>query len=108
MALTAEAPATYPTQIRTIFIFAVACFALFWTGHYFASNGSSDRMQLVIIDRHGQLAPLLRITGQDSLEIAGPAFSPDEARLYFSSQRGGPAGWGITYEVSGPFGRFVG
>lgn len=65
-------------------------------------------MQLVIIDRHGQLAPLLRITGQDSSEIAGPAFSPDGSRLYFSSQRGGPAGWGITYEVSGPFGRFVG
>lgn len=65
-------------------------------------------MQLVIIDRRGQLAPLLRITGQDQSEIAGPAFSPDGSRLYFSSQRGGAAGWGITYEVSGPFGRFVG
>ena len=65
-------------------------------------------MQIVIIDRRGQLAPLLRITGQDSSEIAGPAFSPDGSRLYFSSQRGGAAGSGITYEVSGPFGRFVG
>lgn len=65
-------------------------------------------MQLVIIDRHGQLAPLLRLTGQDSSEIAGPAFSPDGSRLYFSSQRGGAEGGGLTYEVSGPFGRFVG
>lgn len=36
---------------------------------------------------------------------AGPAFSPDGRRLYFSSQRGtsGSSSGGITYEVTGPF-----
>jgi len=46
----------------------------------------------------------LQVIGQDFSEITGPAFSPDGQRLYFSSQRGGPTGFGITYEISGPFG----
>lgn len=49
--------------------------------------------------------PFLRVTGQSSSEICGPAFSPDGNRLYFSSQRGtsGSSSGGITYEVTGPF-----
>jgi len=45
------------------------------------------------------------VMGQDASEIAGPAFSPDGTRLYFSSQRGtsGQSSGGITYEISGPF-----
>jgi hypothetical protein len=43
------------------------------------------------------------VAGQGGSELTGPAFSPDGKRLYFSSQRGGPTGQGITYEVSGPF-----
>jgi hypothetical protein len=45
------------------------------------------------------------VVGQDRSEITGPAFDPSGTRLYFSSQRGA-AGWGITYEVTGPFGSF--
>jgi secreted PhoX family phosphatase len=52
-----------------------------------------------------QVAPFLRIAGQSSSEITGPAFSPDGRRLYLSSQRGtsGSSGGGITYEITGPF-----
>jgi hypothetical protein len=51
------------------------------------------------------VAPFLRVNGQSSSEITGPAFFPDGSRLYFSSQRGttGSSSGGITYEVSGPF-----
>lgn len=69
-------------------------------------------MQIVVIDQNGNLAPLLQVTGQDGSEITGPAFSPDGSRLYFSSQRGsavfgGGKGFGITYEITGPFQEFV-
>lgn len=65
-------------------------------------------MQIVVIDQQGNMAPLLQVTGQDGSEITGPAFSPDGSRLYFSSQRGraifgGSNGFGITYEITGPF-----
>jgi hypothetical protein len=51
------------------------------------------------------VAPFLRISGQSSSEITGPAFSPDGTRLYLSSQRGtsGSSSGGITYEITGPF-----
>jgi secreted PhoX family phosphatase len=69
-------------------------------------------MQIVVIDGSGQVAPLLQVTGQDESEITGPAFSPDGSRLYFSSQRGsaifgGGQGFGITYEITGPFGQVL-
>lgn len=69
-------------------------------------------MQIVVIDKQGDVAPLLQVTGQEDSEITGPAFSPDGERLYFSSQRGsdlfgGGNGFGITYEIRGPFGNFV-
>lgn len=66
---------------------------------------------MITVER--QVAPVLRVTNQQGggieeggTELAGPAFSPDGARLYFSSQRattGGGPGPGITYEVRGPF-----
>lgn len=69
-------------------------------------------MQIVVIDSQGEVAPLIQVTGQDDSEITGPAFSPDGTRLYFSSQRGsnlfgGGNGFGITYEITGPFENFV-
>ncbi len=69
-------------------------------------------MQIVVIDKQGEVAPLIQVTGQDDSEITGPAFSPDGTRLYFSSQRGsdlfgGGNGFGITYEITGPFADFV-
>jgi secreted PhoX family phosphatase len=61
-------------------------------------------MELVLISPDRVVSPLLRIVGQDGSEIAGPAFDPRRReRLYFSSQRGD--GFGITYEVKGPFRR---
>lgn len=69
-------------------------------------------VQIVVIDADGNLAPLMQIVGQNGSEITGPAFSPDGSRLYFSSQRGsgvfgGGNGFGITYEMSGPFADFM-
>ena len=60
-------------------------------------------MELVIITPEGEAAPLLRVANQSGSEITGPAFDPSGSRLYFSSQRGGSNGRGITYEVRGPF-----
>jgi hypothetical protein len=60
-------------------------------------------LELVVLENDGTSGPLLRVTGQTGTELAGPAFTPNGTRLYFSSQRGG--GRGITYEVTGPFGQ---
>ncbi|WP_434743232.1 alkaline phosphatase PhoX [Micromonospora sp. SH-82] len=70
---------------------------------YVAEDGGN--MEINIITPTGVVAPFIRILGQDTSEIAGPAFSPDGQRFYFSSQRGtaGVNGGGITYEVTGPF-----
>jgi len=61
-------------------------------------------MELVGI-ADGQVSVIVKVSGQDDSEIAGPAFSDDMTRLYFSSQRGMTGdGWdGITYEIAGPF-----
>jgi uncharacterized protein len=69
---------------------------------YVAEDGGN--LELVIITRQGEIAPVLRITGHEGSEITGPAFDPSGTRLYVSSQRG-PAGatGGVTYEISGPF-----
>ena len=63
----------------------------------------NGNMELVVITPYGVAAPLLRVIGQDTSELAGPAFTRRDKRLYFSSQRGN--GLGITYEVTGPFRR---
>ncbi|GEC10205.1 hypothetical protein SSP24_78600 [Streptomyces spinoverrucosus] len=70
---------------------------------YVAEDGGN--MEICIITPDDIVAPFLRITGQSSSEITGPAFNPAGNRLYFSSQRGtsGSSSGGITYEVTGPF-----
>ncbi len=60
-------------------------------------------MELVMITPEGVVAPLVRVLGQAGSELTGPAFDRTGRRLYFSSQRGD--GFGITYEVQGPFRR---
>jgi secreted PhoX family phosphatase len=67
---------------------------------FIAEDGGN--MELVMIEPDGAVSVFLRVINQSGSEIAGPAFSPDGTRLYFSSQRGG-TGSGITYEVTGPF-----
>ncbi|MEU5806184.1 alkaline phosphatase PhoX [Streptomyces sp. NPDC047718] len=70
---------------------------------YVAEDGGN--MEICVITPDDVVAPFLRITGQSSSEITGPAFAPAGNRLYFSSQRGtsGSSSAGITYEVTGPF-----
>ncbi|MEH1056376.1 alkaline phosphatase PhoX [Micromonospora sp. CPCC 206171] len=70
---------------------------------YVAEDGGN--MEIVLITPDAVVTPFLRLAGQSSSEITGPAFSPDGSRLYFSSQRGtsGSSSGGITYEVRGPF-----
>ncbi|KNE84101.1 MULTISPECIES: alkaline phosphatase PhoX [Streptomyces] len=70
---------------------------------YVAEDGGN--MEICVITPDNVVAPFLRVDGQSSSEITGPAFSPDGSRLYFSSQRGtsGSSSGGITYEVTGPF-----
>lgn len=69
-------------------------------------------MQVVLLRPDNAVEPVVQLPGQDISEIAGPCFSPDGQRLYFSSQRGpvGSAGLplGITYEVTGPFDELLG
>jgi uncharacterized protein len=61
--------------------------------------------QIVTLTADGKVVPLLQVTGHTQSELAGPAFSPDGTRLYFSSQWAPQPGGarGITYEVTGPF-----
>ncbi|MEU4683310.1 alkaline phosphatase PhoX [Streptomyces xinghaiensis] len=70
---------------------------------YVAEDGGN--MEICVITPDNVVAPFLRVDGQSSSEITGPAFSPDGSRLYFSSQRGtsGRSSGGITYEITGPF-----
>ena len=55
-------------------------------------------MQLVVLDDQYQAVPLVTLHDQEDSELAGPAFSPDGSRLYFSSQRGSDDR-GLTYEM---------
>ncbi len=72
------------------------------SGDLFVAEDGGD-MELVMITPDGTVAPLLRVVGQDDSELTGPAFDHRSQRLYVSSQRG--AGFGITYEITGPFRR---
>ncbi|MGW7466680.1 alkaline phosphatase PhoX [Streptomyces xantholiticus] len=74
------------------------------SGDLFVAEDGGN-MEICVITPDDVVAPFLRINGQSSSEICGPAFSPDGRRLYFSSQRGttGSSSGGITYEVTGPF-----
>ena len=64
-------------------------------------------MEVVMLRPDNTAVSVIRLPGQDGSEVAGPCFSPDGQRLYFSSQRAavGALGLplGVTYEVTGPF-----
>jgi secreted PhoX family phosphatase len=78
------------------------------SGDIYVAEDEDDLQIVLLADRNGQriAAPFLQLAGHAGSEIAGPAFSPDGTRLYFSSQRGKGGGRndpGMTFEVSGPF-----
>lgn len=65
-----------------------------------------DDLELVALDRRGRTEGLLRLTGHDGSEIAGPALDPHRRTLLFSSQRGeSGTARGMTFAVAGPFAR---
>jgi secreted PhoX family phosphatase len=70
---------------------------------YVAEDG--DDLQVVVLTEEGPLEVFLQCVGplHEGSELCGPAFTPDGTRFYISSQRGGEAGVGITYEITGPF-----
>jgi secreted PhoX family phosphatase len=70
---------------------------------YVAEDGGN--MEVCMITQDDKISVFMRITGQSSSEIAGPAFNPAGNRLYLSSQRGptGSSSGGITYCITGPF-----
>jgi secreted PhoX family phosphatase len=70
---------------------------------FVAEDGGT--MEICLITPDDRISVFLRVTGQGSSELTGPAFTPAGDRLYFSSQRGtsGSSSGGITYCVTGPF-----
>ncbi|GAB7036478.1 PhoX family protein [Catenuloplanes niger JCM 9533] len=72
---------------------------------YVAEDGGN--MEICLITPDDRISVFLRVSGQGSSELTGPAFTPAGDRLYFSSQRGtsGSSSGGITYCVTGPFRR---
>ena len=89
-------------------------------GLILAAEDSGDMEIVAISQKTKKTFPLLRIIGQEGSEITGPAFDPSGNRLYFSSQRGKIkvkkqtrgkiyefVRSGITYEVTGPFEKYL-
>lgn len=74
------------------------------SGDLFVAEDGGN-MELVLITPDNKASAFLRVVGHSGSEITGPAFNPAGTRLYFSSQRGGTNGRGVTYEISGPFRR---
>ncbi|MGI9603311.1 MAG: alkaline phosphatase PhoX [Acidimicrobiales bacterium] len=68
---------------------------------YVAEDGGD--MQIVLVRPDGSTFPVVQIEGNNTSEMAGPAFDPSGTRLYFSSQRDP----GRTYEVTGPWSAFT-
>lgn len=78
------------------------------SGDIYVAEDADDLQLVLLADQHGRriAAPFLQLVGHAGSEVAGPAFSPDGMRLYFSSQRGtdgGTNGPGMTFEIRGPF-----
>ena len=92
--------ATHPTPYLT----GVDNVAMSVDGDVLVAEDGGD-LEIVAITPAGTPVRICRLVGHGSSEIAGPAFSPDWSRLYFSSQRGttGLDSGGMTFEIRGPF-----
>ena len=78
-------------------------------GHVIIAEDGGNN-EIVGLGQHlNKPTPILRLIGHDQSEVAGPAFSPDNTRLYFSSQRGktGKNTGGLTFEVAGQYKNLV-
>lgn len=75
------------------------------SGDIYVAEDAGDLQLVLLADGRGRriAEPFLQLVGHDRSEIAGPAFSPDGSRLYFTSQRGMDGKRGMTFEVTGPF-----
>ena len=62
-------------------------------------------MGIVALTQEGEAIRIIELAEHSKSEVTGVAFSPDQKRIYFNSQRGSNAnpGMGITFEVTGPF-----
>lgn len=69
-------------------------------------------MEVLVLRPDNTVEAIAGLPGHEYSEVAGPCFSPDGQRLYFSSQRApvGPLSTvaGVLYEVTGPFDEFLG
>jgi len=72
------------------------------------SSNDPDALDVCIISPLREVSRFLKLTGDEhrlpgeaASETTGLCFDPSGTRLYFASQRGG--GFGIVYEVTGPF-----
>lgn len=75
------------------------------SGDVYVAEDGSDPIEIAVITPEREVAAFVRLVGElhEGSEVTGPCFTPDQRRLYFSSQRGGSAGTGMTFEVEGPF-----
>jgi uncharacterized protein len=76
-------------------------------GEVFVCEDGGD-MEICVIEPDSTVGPFLQLTGEAAIglpdrgnETAGVIFDPSHRRLYFSAQRA--YGFGVVYEVSGPF-----
>ena len=79
---------------------------------YVAEDGGNFEVVLLAVapEGHREVVPFARVQTHRDSEITGPVFDPSGERLYFASQRGGRnggGGFGVIYEVTGPFRRLA-
>ena len=94
-------------SFRNVILSVVDNITVSKTGILYVAEEKGD-MQIVMIDRFREVAPIVQIVGHPRSEVTGPAFDPSGTRLYFSSQTGprdDPSD-GVTFEMQGPFDRF--
>lgn len=70
---------------------------------FVAEDGGNMEIGLLTTVGPAIVTRFARFRGHDQSEVTGLAFTPDQSRLYVTSQRGTDGATGRTYEISGPF-----